>query len=509
VIDDRTRIVDAGEHEVVRMRGISKSFGVTRALDNVDLSLRPGEVMGLIGENGAGKSTLMKILAGSFAEYSGEIWINGTKTPLHSARLARDAGIVLVHQELSLIPELTVAENIQIGREPGGGIPGFISRRKLNEEAGRHVRTAGFEIDLRSKVANLSVATRQLVEIVKGVASAPRVLIFDEPTSSLSAHEAAKLFRLIAELRAQGTAIVYISHKLDELFAVCDRLTVLRDGRLIATKNVADWNEQSLVSAMVGRPLTDLYPRTINQIGDIALALKGLTGPGFRNVSFELRRGEILGLYGIVGAGRTELGNVLTGLARAVDGTLAISGRATRINSVGDALRQRIALVPEDRHTQGLVLSRSIRSNASLAALRKLSAAGFVKRGAEKRSVAALIDYLRVRLASDRDEVSSLSGGNQQKIVLTRALLTEPQVLVLDEPTRGIDVVAKAEVHASIDRMAAEGMAVLLISSDLSEIIGMSDRVMVMRKGSIVGELSRAESTEERLVSMASGFSHE
>ncbi len=493
---------------VVRMTGIRKAFGATTAVAGVDLDLAAAEVHGLVGENGAGKSTLMRILAGLFADYGGSIAIDGAPVQIATPAQARAHGIALVHQELSLLPELTVAENILLGREPAARLPGFISRRRIEDAALRHLVACGVRLDPHAKVGSLSLADRQLAEIVKGIAAAPRVLILDEPTSSLSVKEARELFRIIERLVGRGTTVVYISHKLDEIFAVSDRVTVLRDGAKVATAPIADWTEASLVRAMVGRDLSALFPHRPAAPGAVRLEVGDLTRRGmFPPLSFMVRAREIVGLYGIVGAGRSAVAEALYGLAPADGGTIRIDGRAVRIRSPRQALTAGIAMAPEDRHARGLVSMLSVSENMALAALPGLSRAGFVQRRAEQAVVQRLLKALQVRAASPSQEITALSGGNQQKVVLGRSLMPEPKVLILDEPTRGIDVVAKAEVHASIDRLAQDGLAVLLISSELPEILGMSDRILVMREGRLVGEVARAEATEERLVAMAAGAS--
>jgi rhamnose transport system ATP-binding protein len=493
---------------VVRMAGIRKMFGATTAVAGVDLELAAAEVHGLVGENGAGKSTLMRILAGLFADYGGSIEIDGEPAQISTPAQARAHGIALVHQELSLLPELTVAENILLGREPAARLPGFISRRRIEDAAQHHLAACGVRLDPHVKVGSLSLADRQLAEIVKGIAAAPRVLILDEPTSSLSVKEARELFRIIERLVARGTTVVYISHKLDEIFAVSDRATVLRDGAKVATAPIAEWTEASLVRAMVGRDLSALFPHSPAAPGEVRLEALDLTRRGmFQPLSFVVRAREIVGLYGIVGAGRSAVAEALYGLAPADGGTIRVDGRAVRIRSPRQALTAGIAMAPEDRHARGLVPMLSVSENMVLAALPGLSRAGFVQRRAEQAAVQRLLKALQVRAASPSQEVTALSGGNQQKVVLGRSLMPEPKVLILDEPTRGIDVVAKAEVHASIDRLARDGLAVLLISSELPEILGMSDRILVMRDGRLAGEVARAEATEERLVAMAAGAS--
>jgi ABC-type sugar transport system ATPase subunit len=494
------------EERLVSLRGIAMQFGATRAVDGVDLDLDAGEIHGLIGENGAGKSTLMRVLAGFFDDYEGAIFIEGRETDIASPADARREGVALVHQELSLLPEFTVAENIFLGCEPGGVLPGTVSFARMRREAQRALSECGVSVDPAAKVESLSIAERQLVEIVKGVALAPRVLILDEPTSSLTIHEVQELFGILRRLALRGTAIVYISHKLDEIFAITDRVTVLRDGRKVATAPTGEWMESTLVRAMVGRDLSALFPHEPSPPGTARLEVRGLTSRGaFGPVSFALRSGEIVGLYGIIGAGRSELAMALFGLAPVDGGSILLDGDEAPIRSAATALRAGLALVPEDRHRMGLVPMLSVSTNMSLSALPLLTTLGFVRRTAEQANVASLLRRLLLRARSPTQEAGSLSGGNQQKVVLGRALMPGPRILILDEPTRGIDVVAKAEVHGVIDSLAREGLCVLLISSEIPEILGMSDRILVMREGLIVGEAARGEATEELLVGLAAG----
>jgi ABC-type sugar transport system ATPase subunit len=492
---------------VVRMRQIIKKFPGTVAVDRVDLDIRAGEIHGLVGENGAGKSTLMRVLAGLYPDYSGEIDIEGHAVKLASPRQARELGVALVHQELSLVPELTVADNIFLGREPYSRIPALISRQAAEAQTAALCREIGIRLNPAAKAVYLSVAERQLVEITKGVSLNPRVLILDEPTSSLTYQEIRELFRVIRGLAAKGTAIVYISHKLDEIFAVTHRATVLRDGRHVATDLTVNWNEAGLVQAMVGRDLTTLFPRTRAAMKDVRLDVRDLgRSAAFRNVSFSVRGGEVLGLYGLIGSGRTAVAEAIYGLAPADRGEIRIDGARVVIRSPADAIVHGIAMTPEDRRLRGLIPMLSLRTNLSLRALRALSRLGFVDQPRERAEVDRMIHALAIRAVSQTVEASTLSGGTQQKVVIGRWLMVDPKVLILDEPTRGIDVGAKAEVHSIVDRLASEGLAVILISSELPEILGMSDRVLVMKDGTVTGEFSRTDATEERIMAAAAGL---
>ncbi|HUT53414.1 MAG TPA: sugar ABC transporter ATP-binding protein [bacterium] len=491
---------------VIRLRGIRKSFAGNVAVDGVDLDLFPGEVHALVGENGAGKSTLMRVLAGMFSDYEGTIEVEGKIARIKNPGHARGLGIALVHQELFLVPELSIAENIFLGREPAS-IPGFISRKKINERARALLGEIGVSLAPRLKTGLLSVACRQLVEIAKGLSVSPRVLILDEPTASLTELEIAALFDVIRRLKAKQTAVVYISHKLSEVFAVAGRITVLRDGALVATDTADRWDEPSLVRAMVGRELSILYPHThASDNQEAALTAHDLTRRGaFSRVSFTLRRGEVLGIYGLIGAGRSELAEAIFGLAPATGGALKVFGRRVRIRSPRDAMALGIALVPEDRRGRGLVLMHAVSKNLSLPVLSGLSTLGFVRRREERDDIIKIMSALGISAAAYGSVAANLSGGNQQKVVIGKWLMRPPRILVLDEPTRGIDVGAKAEVHALIDRLAVQGMAIILISSELPEVMGMSDRVLVMRHGGIAGEFARENATTQALGAAAAG----
>ncbi len=491
---------------MISLNNIRKNFAAIQAVDGVDLEIFPGEVHALVGENGAGKSTLMRVLAGFYPDYEGSISIEGKPVKVASVRMAKRMGIALVHQELSLVPELTIAENIFLGDEPAATVPGFISRRKALEQADKLLQEIGVNLDPRKKISQLSVAYRQLVEIAKGLSVKPRVLILDEPTSSLTAPEIKDLFRVIRKLTAMNTAVIYISHKLDEVFEIADRITVMRDGKKIATEPKDKWDEKRLISAMVGREFSSLFPHSHACDGkELAMEVSGLSRPGaFQNVSFQLHRGEVLGIYGLMGAGRTELSEALFGLKPATSGEVKIFGKAVKIKSSWAAKSLGLALVPEDRRGRGLVLMHSIGNNLSLPTLKYFSALGFVKRAQEKTEILKVMKEFEIQ-AEPSAPVETLSGGNQQKVVIGKWLIRPPRILILDEPTRGIDVGAKAEVHAAIDRLAAKGMAIILISSELPEVLGMSDRVLVMREGELVCEYSRPEANPENLGAAAAG----
>jgi ABC-type sugar transport system ATPase subunit len=500
-----TAMIDVSHQPIVRMTGISKSFTGTDAVRNVDLEFLPGEVHGLVGENGAGKSTLMRVLAGIYPDYKGEIFFNGRPVRIHTPRLARELGIAMVHQELSLVPEFSVAENMFLGREAPSRIPGLINRRQIEKEAEAILAEIEASVSPTQRVNQLSLAKQQLVEIAKGISMQSQVLILDEPTSSLTEPEIKDLFRVIRATKEKGVAVIYISHKLVEIFAIADRITVLRDGVKLSSRPVGQWDDADLVREMVGRTLSDFFPRSHKHLQDQpVLEVNNLTQlPHFADVSFRVHRGEVVGIYGLIGSGRTRLAKAVFGLAQADRGQIKIQGRPVEVRRPSDAIANGVALVPEDRRILGLVHVLDVRKNLTLPHLKALSNSLFIKNREEQQLVRENIAELKIRTTSARRPVSALSGGNQQKVVLGKWLNTNPAVLILDEPTRGIDVGAKAEIRNRIDTLAAEGMGILLISSDLPEIIGMSDRILVMREKRIAGEFSRHEFSEETIGSCA------
>jgi ABC-type sugar transport system ATPase subunit len=501
----RASFSDVTPRPIVRMARISKNFVGTHAVRDVDLEFLAGEVHALVGENGAGKSTLMRVLAGTYADYSGEIFFDGRPTKLHSPRLARELGIAMVHQELSLVPELSVAENMFLGREAPSRIPGLINRHQVEKQAGAILAEIEAGISPTQRVNQLSIAKQQLVEIAKGISMHSRVLILDEPTSSLTEPEIKDLFSVIRSAKEKGVAVIYISHKLPEIFAISDRITVMRDGVKLSTRAIGEWNEADLVREMVGRTLAEFFPRRHRYLREEpVIEVSGLTQSAhFVDVSFSVHRGEILGIYGLVGSGRTRLAKTIFGLSQPDSGHIRINGRTVEIRTPADALVNKIALVPEDRRVLGLIQMLDVGKNLTLAHLKTLSNLVFINNREEQELVQENVTGLNIRAPSTKVPVSALSGGNQQKVVLGKWLSTKPVVLILDEPTRGIDVGAKAEIRHKIDALATDGMAILLISSELPEIMGMSDRILVMREKRIGGEFSRAEFSEERIGSFA------
>jgi rhamnose transport system ATP-binding protein len=490
---------------VLEMRGISKRFGATVALDDVGLALRAGEVHALVGENGAGKSTLIKVMTGIHAPDAGSIVVDGDEVTLRSAADAQRRGIAAIYQEPLIFPDLTVAENIFIGHQDRGRV---VRWKQMRRDAQAILATLDVDLDPRTPAAGLPVAAQQAIEIAKAISRHVRVLIMDEPTASLSAHEVERLFRQVRRLAQEDdVAVLFISHRLDEVFTIADRITVFRDGRHISTRPRDEVTEDGLIREMVGRDVAEFFARDHQPAGEVVLRVDGLTREGaFADVSFEVHRGEVLGLAGLVGAGRTEIALALFGIAPAEHGTIELHGSPVTIRSPRDALDHGIAYLSEDRRALGLSLPQSITANVTLPALRRyVSRWRLVDRKAEAEAAGRFRRRLRI-VSPDLDQpVGLLSGGNQQKTMLAKWLNTEPTVLVLDEPTRGIDVGAKTDVHRIVDDLARGGMAIVLISSDLPEVTAMSDRVLVLREGVAMGTFGRDEATEERIMAAAVG----
>lgn len=490
---------------VLAARSVSKRFPGVVALDRVDFELHAGEVHVLLGENGAGKSTLVKVLSGVYQPDEGTVLVDGSPVRLTVPSAARALGISTVYQELSLVPELSVAQNIFLGRELVGGPARLLRRDAMESETRRLLGLLDLDLDPHRPVRTLSVAQRQVVEIVRALAQRSRAIIFDEPTSALSAHETDELFERIRRLRADGVGICYISHRMDELPRIADRVTVMRDGRVVAAGLPAATPVAELVRLMVGRDLKDEFPTRRHAPSDEeALRIEHFGVPGkVWNVSFSVHRGEVVGLFGLIGAGRTELLRGLYGLEATTTGRILVAGRLVAIDSPREAIGHGLGLVPEDRHGQGLVLGMSVEQNIGLASLRACSELGLLSTTRLRRLAQQYIERLRIKVPSPQVRVATLSGGNQQKVVIARALAAECDVILLDEPTRGIDVGAKREMYELINDLAAEGKGVVLVSSELPEILGMSDRILVLRQGRIAAEFARRDATQEALLAAA------
>jgi ribose transport system ATP-binding protein len=483
----------------MEMLGVTKRFPGTLAVDGIDLDAAPGEVHALMGENGAGKSTLMKILAGSFDDYTGAIRVGGREVTLHSPAQAQACGIAMIYQELSLAPPLSVAENLLAGRLPTRGP--WLDRRAMEAETRRCLARVGLDVDPHTPAEDLSLHEAQLVEVAKALAREPRILVMDEPTSALSRDEVERLFALMARLKADGLTILYISHHLPEVFAVADRVTVLRDGRKVATAPIADVTAEKLVEMMIGRAPGELYASRGGRRGEERLRVRGLTRRGFfHDVSFTLAAGEILGLCGLAGAGRSELARSLCGLDPRDAGRVWVDGREVWLGDGAAAIAAGLAYLPEDRKRDGLALRLSVGENVLSAVLPRLN-----RRSPGQPMVQRWMADLQVHPSEPEREVRTLSGGNQQKVLLAKWLAGDPKVLILDEPTRGVDVGAKAVIHRAIAEAADRGVGVILISSDLPELVALSDRLLVLRGGRLIGELSGAECNEERALLAANG----
>jgi ABC-type sugar transport system ATPase subunit len=491
----------------LHMTGISKRFGGTQALRSVDFTAESGEVHAIVGENGAGKSTLARILTGAVQCDAGEIRLGGEPQAIASPLRGQQLGIRMVAQHANLVPNLSITENVLLGAMPTGRFGWWIDWAAAHERVRQILERIGFQgLHVRRRVARLSAAQRQIVEIAKAVAVKPRILIMDEPSAVLAQEDLTKLFALIRRLREENVLILYISHRLDELYAIADRVTVLKDGALVGTVDPRRTKRDELIRLMVGRPLQDIFPRRAPQFGRELLSLHGLGRAGsFEDVSFSVAEGEIVGLYGLVGSGRTEVARSVYGADRPRIGEIRVMGRALRPRSPRDALRAGIAMLTEDRIGDGLVLGLSIRDNVSLASFPAISRWGILDRARQSALVQAKVRELDVRPADIEQLARKLSGGNQQKVVLAKWLLTHARVLLLDEPTRGVDVRAKKEIYAMIADLAASGMGILLISSELPEILGMCDRTLVMREGRLAGEFARVQATEEKILACAAG----
>jgi rhamnose transport system ATP-binding protein len=484
-------------------RGIGKQFAGVEVLRNVDLDLMPGEIHALLGENGAGKSTFAKILAGVFRPSTGTLSINGAEVEIPSPIAAQRLGITLIHQEPISFPDLSVAENLVLGRDKGQPL-GRVRWGELKRNAERAMHQLGITLDVTRPMRGLSIADQQMVEIARALLSDSRLIIMDEPTAPLTPKEVEKLFGIARRLRTEGRGIIFISHRLEEVRALCDRVTIFRDGNRIATEAAAVLSDADIIRLMIGREVKSYLHKESGRVGEVALSVGGLTLPGkFADISFEVRAGEVVGLGGLVGAGRTDVARAIFGVAPAASGTVSVFGRPVTIAEPADAVAQGLAFVPEDRAVAGLFRTLSVEQNITAAVPRRIAPRGVIQRATERDMAQGAVERLRVRLASLHQPIGELSGGNQQKAILARWLLTEPKILILDEPTRGIDIGVKAEFYEMIGELAASGRAILLISSELPELLALSDRVLVMSEGRLTADLPRGEATEETVMQAA------
>jgi ribose transport system ATP-binding protein len=489
----------------LEMQHITKTFPGVVALDDVGFELRKGEVHILLGENGAGKSTLMKILSGAYQKSEGRILLDNQEIEIKNPKHAQELGISIIYQELNLVPQLSSAENIFLGREPVSNL-GLIDRKAMNQKAAQILRELGIEIDVRRPVRELSIAQQQMVEVAKAISLKAKILIMDEPTSALTEKEIGELFAQIRHLKNAGVSIIYISHRMEELFEIGDRVTILRDGKHIGTHQIRDTTKAELIRLMVNRELTNQFPKVPAHQGEEVLKVTDLNIHGvLNNINFSLRRGEVLGIAGLLGSGRTELARAIFGVDKIDSGKIYIKGKLRQVRSPRIAINSGMGFLTEDRKTQGLVLVLSVKDNICLPSIGKFSKLGFVKTGDETRAAKRFITELRIKTPGVNQKVVYLSGGNQQKVVLSKWLCCQADILIFDEPTRGIDVGSKAEIYQLMNQLTAAGVAVIMISSELPEILGMSDRILVMHQGGITGEFVSGEATQEKVLHCALG----
>jgi D-xylose transport system ATP-binding protein len=501
------------DNYIIEMRSITKEFPGVRALDNVTLNVKKGEIHALVGENGAGKSTLMKVLSGvySYGTYNGDILLNGKIQRFNNVKDSEKAGIATIYQELDLIKQMSIAENIFLGDEIASH--GIINWDKVYQETGKLLQEVGLTVNPATKVIHLGVGEQQLVEIAKALSKNTELLILDEPTASLTESETKRLFDILRKLKAKGVTCVYISHRLAEVFEITDRVTVLRDGKLVSTEDRAKLDENKLISLMVGRELTQRFPRKSHTAGDVVLEVKDWTvyDPESEekvcdNISFQVKKGEILGIAGLMGAGRTELVMSIFGVwGRVVSGELVLEGKKVKIRNANDAINAGLSLLSEDRKRYGLVLMMDLKDNVTLASLEAMSNLGVINQNEVIKASNHYVSELRIKTPSIEQKAQNLSGGNQQKVIIGKWLMTKPRILIMDEPTRGIDVGAKVEIYNIINSLIDEGVCIIMISSELPEIIGMSDRIVVIHEGKINGEFNYTEATQEKIMYCATG----
>lgn len=489
----------------IEMRGIDKSFGSNQVLKQAGFTLESGEVHALMGENGAGKSTLMKILTGVYTKDAGTVLVDGKEVNYKNPQEAEKAGIVFIYQELNVMFDLTVEENLFMGKEIHGKF-GICDKKAMQKKAQEALNILGVNISPKTVMAELSVGQQQMVEICKALMADAKVIIMDEPTAALTQSETAALFKVIESLRKKGVSMVYISHRMEEIFELCDRITVLRDGSYIGVKNIPETNMNEIVKMMIGREIGERYPSRNVKIGKEVLKVKELTRKGtFHDVNFSVRAGEVLGVSGLMGAGRTEIMQAIFGNLSYESGTIEIDGKEVKISNPRQAMEHGIGFITEDRKTEGLMLDKSIRENISLCNLRRISKSSVISREAEKNMVAEAIKDLHIKCFGSYHECNNLSGGNQQKVVLAKWILTNPKILILDEPTRGVDIGAKKEIYSIINKLAAQGVAIIMVSSELPEVLGMSDNIMVVREGEVRGIIYYEEANQERVMTLATG----
>ncbi|NHC42988.1 sugar ABC transporter ATP-binding protein [Bacillus sp. MM2020_1] len=494
---------------VIEMKGISKAFSGNRVLDQVDFQLLRGEIHALMGENGAGKSTLIKILTGIYERDAGKVFIKGKEVHFKNPKEAEQMGIAVIHQELNIIPYLTVYENMFLGKELTVGRFGITRDKEMKKKTKEYLDRLGIEIDPNTEAGNLSVGQQQMIEIARAVAANTEVLIMDEPTAALTDREIEALFKVIASLKKQGVGIVYISHRMEEIFQICDRISVLRDGQFIDSKEVAKTNFDEIVKLMVGRQLGERFPERNTKIGQERFKVENLTSKGcFENISFSVHQGEIVGVAGLMGAGRSEIMQAIFGYRALDGGKMFIDGKEVTIKSPYEAITAGIAFVTEDRKSQGLILDLSVRENLSITTLDKISKKSVVSSKTEISLVDEMIEKLHVKTSGREISVKSLSGGNQQKIVIGKWLGIHPKILILDEPTRGVDVGAKKEIYQLMNDLTKQGVSIIMVSSELPEILGMSDRVLVIHEGKLANVLNKSEATQENIMQSATGGNH-
>lgn len=489
----------------IEMRGIDKLFGSNQVLKQAGFTLESGEIHALMGENGAGKSTLMKILTGVYTKDAGTVLVDGKEVNYKNPQEAEKAGIVFIYQELNVMFDLTVEENLFMGKEIHGKF-GICDKKAMQKKAQEALNILGVNISPKTVMAELSVGQQQMVEICKALMADAKVIIMDEPTAALTQSETVALFKVIESLRKKGVSMVYISHRMEEIFELCDRITVLRDGSYIGVKNIPETNMNEIVKMMIGREIGERYPSRNVKIGKEVLKVKELTRKGtFHDVNFSVRAGEVLGVSGLMGAGRTEIMQAIFGNLSYESGTIEIDGKEVKISNPRQAMEHGIGFITEDRKTEGLMLDKSIRENISLCNLRRISKSSVISREAEKNMVAEAIKDLHIKCFGSYHECNNLSGGNQQKVVLAKWILTNPKILILDEPTRGVDIGAKKEIYSIINKLAAQGVAIIMVSSELPEVLGMSDNIMVVREGEVRGIISYEEANQERVMTLATG----